>query len=272
MRAFIHHERLRGLQPSTIEKRQSVLRRAEAHVKHDLIGATTDELYAFLDRKLAPRSRYAMISHLAAFFHWAVREERIVSDPTIRLARPKVRAGLPRPIDTPDLAYALENAPIQVHAMLTLAALCGLRCAEIAGLNAEDIHTPRTGPTVILVHGKGGKERIVPLHPDALASLRRHGIPNRGPVFRGFDGERRQPWWVSARIRRHLVEHGITASAHQLRHWFGTNLYESSGHDLRMVQDLLGHSSPTTTAVYTRWSRSTAAEAVARLNTEERPA
>jgi integrase/recombinase XerC len=70
------------------------------------------------------------------------------------------------------------------------------------------------------------------------------------------------PVQVSHAIRSHLHSCGVIASAHQLRHWFATSVYETSGHDLRMVQELLGHSSPTTTAIYTRWSRTQAGPAV----------
>lgn len=67
-------------------------------------------------------------------------------------------------------------------------------------------------------------------------------------------------------IRGHLVDCGIAASGHQLRHWFATAAYEKSGGDLRMVQDLLGHSSPTTTAIYTRWSQTKAMVVVRELS------
>ena len=70
---------------------------------------------------------------------------------------------------------------------------------------------------------------------------------------------------VSHVIRKHLVDCGIVASAHMLRHWFATTAYEESGSDLRMVQELLGHSSPTTTAMYTRWSQTRAVDVVASM-------
>ena len=128
--------------------------------------------------------------------------------------------------------------------MLHLAAFAGLRCAEIAALRSEDINGD-----MMLVNGKGGKQRVVPVHPLIHAALRAVHAPAYGSIFDML------PWQVSHAIRGHLTACGISASAHQLRHWFATTAYEQSGHDLRMVQDLLGHSSPTTTAVYTRWAR-----------------
>ena len=65
--------------------------------------------------------------------------------------------------------------------------------------------------------------------------------------------------------RSTLVACGIQASAHQLRHWFATEVYEKSGNDLRLTQELLGHASPATTAIYTKWSQAKAMEVVAQL-------
>lgn len=139
--------------------------------------------------------------------------------------------------------------------MLHLAAFAGLRCAEIAALDWADLNGD-----MMLIHGKGGKQRVVPVHPFILASLR--ALPNRhayGPVLNV------NPVQVSHAIRQHLLTCGIVASAHMLRHWFATTAYEESGSDLRMVQELLGHSSPTTTAIYTRWSRTRAVDVVASM-------
>lgn len=196
-------------------------------------------------RKLAPRTRYTDISHISAFFQWAIREGLTEHDPTLRVERPKVIPGLPRPIDRDDLRLALRQATDpRVSAMLHLAAFAGLRCAEIAALRAEDINGD-----MMLVNGKGGKQRVVPVHPLIHAALRALRTPAYGSIFDLL------PWQVSHAIRDHLAACGVRASAHMLRHFFATAAYEASGHDLRMVQELLGHSSPTTTAIYTRWAR-----------------
>jgi len=234
----------------------SVGRRLAAHAGRDLVDVTTEQIEAWLDsRDNCPRTRYTDISHVAAYFRWAIREGLTDVDPTARIDRPKVVPGLPRPIDGDDLRLALLQAvDPRLSAMMHLAAFGGLRCAEIAALRSEDI-----SGDMMLIHGKGGKQRVVPVHPLIHAAVRALHAPAYGLLFD------MPPWKVSHVIRDHLQACGVRASAHQLRHWFATTAYEASGSDLRMVQELLGHSSPTTTAVYTRWARGRSLEVVASM-------
>ena len=258
----IHHHledcRRRNLSPGTIEKRGSTLRRCEQYIEHDLMSATTDELVEWLDgQDVGAKTRYAYISHLSAFYQWLIWAGDAEHDPTVRIRRPKLRPNLPRPIATPDLAHALEQADPVTRAMLCLAAYAGARCCEVANLMVDDV-LDYMSPPVIVLSGKGGKQRVVPLHP-VLADALRPVMPRHGSVFA------MPAWKVSHRIGGHLDACGSTATAHQLRHWFATSVYETSGGDLRMVQELLGHASPATTAIYTAWSRSRAAGVVERL-------
>lgn len=248
---WIRSMRRRNLSPATIDKRASVARRLCAATGCAMIDVTAEHIEAWLDRPISARTRYSDISHISTFFTWAMRHDLALFDPTARIDRPKVRTGLPRPIDRGELAHALEQATGALRAMMLLASYGGLRCAEIAHLHAEDVNGD-----MMLVHGKGGRDRVIPLHPAVAAALDGLGIGSYGPVFDV------PAWKVSHLIRSHLHACGSRATAHQLRHWFATATYEASGHDLRMVQELLGHSSPTTTAIYTRWSRASAGDAV----------
>jgi site-specific recombinase XerD len=254
---WLRSQRRRNLAPGTIAKRASVARRLSAHAGVELLDVTTEQIEEWLDsRSNTARTRYTDISHVSAFFRWAIREELAESDPTARIDRPKVHAGIPRPIDTDDLRYALrQSTSPELTAMLHLAAFAGLRCAEIAALNAEDVNGD-----LMLIHGKGGKDRVVPVHPLIAAAIRALRPGAYGPLFDLL------PWQVSHHIRRHLRACGITATAHQLRHYFATAVYEASGSDLRMTQELLGHSSPTTTAMYTRWNRGRSVDVVKSLS------
>lgn len=255
--AWLRSMRRRNLSPLTIDKRASVARRLAAYAGVPLLDVSTEQIEEWLDgRGIGARSRYTDISHVAAFFRWAVREGHTEHDPTARIDRPKLRAGIPRPIDTGDLRRALRMATCpEMSAMLHLAAFGGLRCAEIAGLDWTDINGG-----MMLVHGKGGKDRVIPVHPLIRAAL--HAMPTRRAYGSVFNLCPRQ---VSHQIRRHLHDCGVVASAHQLRHWFATTVYEASGADLRMTQELLGHSSPTTTAMYTRWASSRSVDVVAAM-------
>jgi integrase/recombinase XerC len=257
----------RGHQPGSIDKRISLLSRTEHALQHDLLDATTIELRTFLDgKKIHARTRYCYISHLATFWRWAVIEGMAETDPTLRLTRPKMRVGLPRPIATNDLLMLIEAAPNHaVAAMLYLAGHAGLRCMEIAGLDAAAVMDHQTPPVLIVEHGKGDKQRVIPLGPQLIEALHAHGIPRYGPVFRRPNGDRFAPWGISHILREHLHRCQVNASAHQLRHTFATEVYRRSGGDLRMTQELLGHSSPSTTAIYTAWSQDRAAVVVAGL-------
>lgn len=256
-----------ALSKGTIGVRMSVLVRCEHAIGHDLAGATTLELRDWLDaHKLNPKTRYGYISHLATFWKWLLAEERATANPTLRLTRPKLRRGLPRPVATADLVLLIAQAPTaEMRAMIILAAYAGLRCMEIAGIEAADVLESHD-PPVLVARGKGDKERVIPIGATIIAALRAQGIPSHGPIFADDTGNGYQPWEISHLIRTHMHTCGLNASAHQLRHSFGTEVYRKSG-DLRVTQELLGHSSPSTTAIYTKWSPARAAVVCADLFT-----
>ncbi len=257
---YIRDGQRRNLAPGTLAKQASTCQRCSNHAGVALIDATTEQITAWLDnQRVTPRTRYAYISLIASFFDWAILNELTDHDPTARIVRPKYSPGLPRPISASNLRFVLDNAPTpQMTAMLTLGAFAGFRCCEISRLRRCDLVDSGQGETLLVVQGKGSKQRLVPAHPAVLDALRRLG-PGSGRYIELTPGQ------VSAQIRRHMIDCGLTETAHQLRHSFATRTYETSGHDLRMVQELLGHSSPTTTAIYTRWSMERSAEAVGRL-------
>lgn len=256
----------RAVRPGSIAAIVGKLRLLAEHAAPTpLLDVDADTIERWLDdRQLVPRSRYTYVSHVHRFFEWAIRDGRATADPTLRIVRPRLPRHLPRPITDADLADALDQADDTMRAMLLLGAYQGLRCAEIAGLQREQI-LDHHDPAVLIVQGKGGHERVLPLHPAVAAALRRHGLPRAGYVFCQPDSTRPvQPWSVSHRIAAHMRNLGLDATAHQLRHWFGTKTYAAS-RDLRVVQGLLGHASPTTTTVYVAFSTEDARDAVTSL-------
>lgn len=270
--------RRRGLAPGTIKRRTSSLRSFArwldvgvdfAHQSADctLWEATSRHVDRFLDgRKLSPRTRYHWLSHLHCFYVWAIDESLTDVDPTARIIRPKMARLLPRPISDGDLTMALESAPRVMYAWLCLAALAGMRCAEIAALDVDDV---MLNDDLLRVKGKGGKERIVPMHPQVRAALEPL-LPRRGAVFRRPRGGRFPAAMVSREGSLFLAGLGIEATMHQLRHYFGSQALRAC-RDLRVVQELLGHASPTTTAIYTAFSRAAAKEAVLALRRNAGP-
>jgi site-specific recombinase XerD len=251
----------RNLAASTIDKRMGLLARVGEWLERPVHTADVDELRAWLDTcRLTSRSRACYVSHLSSFWSWLLVEELVDIDVTLRLERPRLARSLPRPVSTDTVAAAMSTADPVTRCAVALAAFAGMRCAEIAQLRRCDVLDTLRSPTIV-VRGKGGHERMVPAHPAVLEAVNAvTGRSDSAPLL-GCTAQQ-----ISARLRYHLVVRcGVPASGHQLRHWFATECFALGG-DLRIVQELLGHASPVTTAVYTAWSRSRATDCVERLS------
>lgn len=146
-----------------------------------------------------------------------------------------------------------------VRLWVALAAFGGLRVGEIARLEVPDVDLG-CGRR-IRVMGKGQAERLVPLHVVVEDAYHRYKRPTAGWLFRRPQGGPWTPQQLSRTFCVYLDEIGVDVTPHQFRHWFATKAYAASC-DLRVVQELLGHASPTTTAVYTAWSPGRAQAAV----------
>ena len=274
-RGYRLEQQRRGLMPSTITKRQQELNRLERFLGAvTLCEATQDDLERFLDeRRLGDIATNGMLACLMTFYGYAIRQGAVDRNPAADIVRPRLRRRVPRPIDREDLAYAIEQADtVVLQLWLCLAALQGLRCCEIAGLRREDVMDRRADPLLVVVKGKGGHQRIMGMHPEVLELFRRLGpdVPAQGPLWVGWwtqDSRLRKSSkpvaasYVSHRIGDHFRRLSINASAHQLRHFFATEIYAAT-HDLRVVQELLGHANPSTTAGYAAFSAVDATAAI----------
>lgn len=266
----------RGLMPSSIHTRDQHLRLLATWIQdRSLLTATREEIELFLDSRrnaqglpITHRTRYSWVSHLHGFYEWAIREEIGDRDPTARIIRPKMRRSLPRPAVTAELSIALAKAGPQHRCWLLLAAFQGLRCQEIAGLSREDVLEAEG--LLLITHAKGGKERQLALHPDVLAALKELPMPRIGRIFKRPRGGQYSPANLSQEFNVFLECAGVNATAHQLRHWFGTNLYART-HDILLTQEMMGHSNPATTAIYTAFDRVAAGVAIGAM-TFEKPA
>lgn len=260
IRQHLHDLRRRGLSEGTTNNRRIKLTAFLSWVEPRLLlDVEHHDIQRFLDgRNLNARTRYQWVSHLHNFYRWAVLEGHTDTDPTVRIIRPKLPRLLPRPIADDDLERAIAVAPAQMKAWLILAAYAGLRCAEIAGLDVTDV---LLADRLLLIRGKGAKERIVPMHPMVEAELRTRCIRRSGPVFVHEAGGRFKPEWISRRGSRFLRDLGLNETMHSLRHWFGSRTYAEC-RDIRVVQELMGHADPVTTAGYAAFSPTTARAAV----------
>jgi integrase len=263
------HLRLRGFSETTIYARHRALTRLALALPVPLLEAETGHLMAWrvcLD--ISPDAVVHYVSHAQQFYAWAVTEGLIAANPAAAVPVPRVGRRLPRPISEADLMAVLDAAPPRVRLWIVLAAWAGLRACEIAYLRRENIlDTAR--PPVILIAGdatKGRTERAVPLSVFVLAEIAAAHLPASGWAFRRRDGQPgpNKPWIVSGLANKCLHDAGIAASLHQLRHRFGSQAYHAS-HDLRAVQELLGHATPRTTAGYAAYDKPEAAAAVEAL-------
>jgi site-specific recombinase XerD len=255
VREHLAHMRRRGLRPSTIRHRRYVLRRLEHFVAPLSVTETTlDDLRAYVDARaeiLGDYSRATEISHLSAFFRWATAEGLVTVNPMVRLERPATVRGYPRPIPDEDLARALDcSAGQRVRPWLYLAAYAGLRAIDICALEAENVWL-HAEPAIMFLRTKGGRMRSVPISVLLRDALVHEQLPRSGWLFPRLDGRAGHVpnGTVTALCNEYLHELGISHTLHTLRHWFGTKVYRET-HDLRLVQELLGHRGPALVQLY----------------------
>lgn len=236
---------------ATIEHRTGILLRLAAFLGKALADAAPADLLRWQDAltgRISAASISTYVAHVQGFYRWAYEYELIERNPAIHLVRPARRRTLPRPVPEDHVGVAVRTATGQLRAMLILAAYVGLRASEIAQVRREDVIRETTG-TFLLVHGKGGKERIVPLVGDVWAELAPRLVGGRGVVFWRPSGIPANGKFVTNLISAHLQGLGLPYTAHQLRHRFGTRLYAVT-RDLRLVQEVMGHASADQTAGY----------------------
>ncbi|MGB3604244.1 MAG: tyrosine-type recombinase/integrase [Gordonia sp. (in: high G+C Gram-positive bacteria)] len=238
-----------GSPHTTIATRRAHIRRVGRELGGTPFEVESERLVAWCGQQdWAVETRRGVRASLLAFYRWAVASDRTRENPANAL--PKVRAAIPSPRPAGEITYreALVRADSRARLILRLAAEAGLRRAEVAQVHSRDLIEDLSGWSLI-VHGKGGRQRVVPL-PDGLASaIRERG---RGWAFPGdFEGHL-SPRWVG-KIATELLPGDTTM--HQLRHRFATRAY-SVDHDMFTVQELLGHSSPETTRRYVLVPRS----------------
>lgn len=259
---YIDSLRSRNYSANTVYSRGRALIRFQRATGLDPLEATEDQMIGWwTSLRLSPSSRAGELAAIRGYCKWAAKHRLIETDPTRLLDRPRIPRRVPRPIEEGCLAIAMVAAPSDILAIICLAAFCGLRAAEISQLEWCDVRRE-----TLLVHGKGNKERVVPMHPVAKAALDALPGRHRGPVLTRRDGQMGAPppHLISQWTNRFLHERGIPETLHQLRHRYGSLTYQLSQGDIRMVQDLMGHSSPVTTAGYAAWDQSKA-EKVTRL-------
>jgi integrase/recombinase XerD len=278
---FLRHER--GQSEETQKTYASLLRRfgvwAKARGLERWSAVAFQDLLAFLQtersrrpahepedskRRLSPESLYLQIAALRAFYKFAVAEGHLTENVAEHLSLPRRWQRLPKALSGPQIETLLRPLPdpgpedLRDLAVLELAYASGLRLSELCHIRLEQLHLDAGFVTVI---GKGNKERIVPVGERAAAAIRSYLEKGRtalaqpgspGTVFLTRNGGEftRTAMWARVVRRAKAAGVGVRVTPHMLRHSFATHLLEH-GADLRVIQELLGHASISTTQVYT---------------------
>ena len=215
-------------------------------------------------KKLSGESVYLEIAALRAFYKFAENENLLPANLAENLSLPRRWQRLPKALSGPEIDRLLKPAPVETpenlcdQAILELAYASGLRLSELRNVRLEQLHLDAGFINVI---GKGNKERVVPVGKSAVAALNRYLAAGRPRLVTPkspanvFLTQRGTPFaavtlWlhIKNRVQHAGVERNITP--HMLRHSFATHLLEH-GADLRVIQELLGHTNISTTEIYT---------------------
>ncbi|MPZ27562.1 MAG: tyrosine-type recombinase/integrase [Micromonosporaceae bacterium] len=242
--------------PGTARLYESVLRRAHQEIPVGVIAAGEDELEAWLLRPgWSAKTRDTYRCPIVGLHAWLHRRGITSYDASALLPEIRVGRTLPRPTTDRETERILYTAAHPVRLWAWIAAYSGARVIELTRLDREDMQ-----PEGIRLHGKGDKDRVVPMHPTLWAVLAE--LPP-GPVV---VGRFRDPRQLSTRCCVEFRALGIAGGIHRLRHWFATRVLDKHG-NLRTVQELLGHSSVATTQIYTQVTNASMRDAVAGLPT-----
>ena len=245
---------------------------------------TTDDLLVFLiwlnrERKLSNASRARRIASLKSFFKYAHSKKHIIDqNPAYDLETPKQAKRMPKYLtldQSTELLKTAYDSPTfsneRDYCMLTHFLNCGMRLAELRGIDIDDIHD-----TILTVIGKGNKERTIYLNDACLEAISdwmavrstlKIKPSAQKALFVSKQGNRISDDMIQITIKRLMAEAGIDTkvySVHKLRHTAATLMYKYGNVDIRALQQILGHQSVSTTQIYTHVDDEQLQEAVNR--------
>jgi len=278
LRRFVDYLYLeKGLALNTVDSYKSDLSLFLSYLEFEKLGLfdvderTVVEYLSFCSRTgLNHRTISRYISSIRALFRFMVNEDIVTRDPTVNLSTPKAVKNPPEYLTVEEVEILLDMPNektvlgLRDKAILELLYSCGLRISEVTALELGNV---RFSERFVLVYGKGSKERIVPFGKRAEKLLKEYIDTSRGSLlkkksssalflnFRGDPLSRKGLWKIiNGYARRSGIKKPI--KPHILRHSFATHLIQN-GADLRVVQELLGHSDVSTTQIYTHLDRGT---------------
>lgn len=256
----------KGLSQNTIDAYNRDLSDFFDYCGRELDGIQRTQINSYIrnlhEKKYSPTSIMRKIASLRGFFKWACANELIKTNPALTLEQPKVPQRLPKVITIQEIEEILnQNLNKTEKVIVELLYGCGLRVSELVNLKTNDYDL---NGKYLECTGKGSKDRIVPLGKKAITAIKNY-LPEREYLIQKYnlDTKRllinnRGKTVTRQEIYTFIHEHGKllnkTISPHTLRHSFATHLLEN-GADLRVVQELLGHSDVSTTQLYTHISK-----------------
>ena len=267
-----------GLSENSILAYSRDLEKASIKIGKSFLEVTQSELekYIIYLQKLghSQSTRARHLSSLKQFFKFCVQDGHLATDPTSQLSAPKSLKRLPKTLTLEEVDAILEVAKTDGHTeferarnrcLMELLYASGMRISELMSLPVASV---RGKPKMILIKGKGSKERLVPLSNSAIDALGqwlkfrdekeklsiKAGLKRSNFLFPSYskNGYLTRNWFFN-KIKNWAIEAGVkgeSVSPHTIRHAFATHLL-SNGADLRIIQTLLGHSDITTTEIYT---------------------
>lgn len=255
--------------PHTLTNYERDLKELESFLENNFKNIDIKEIDYFILRKflvflssqISKRSMARKISTLKSFFKFLVREGIIENNPAVSLIYPRQEKKLPTFLTEEEVDKLLESIKgedfitLRDKAILEFLYSCGARVSEVINLKKEDIDLIGG---IVKVKGKGKKERILPLGEPAIRAIRKYldkRKDNSSFLFVNYKGEKLSDRGVRLILEKYIkkLAFKFRVSPHTLRHSFATHLL-NRGADLRSVQELLGHSSISTTQIYTHLS------------------
>ena len=267
-----------GLSENSISAYSRDLKKISNKLNKPLLSVTQSELEKYfvylqsLGHSQTTRARH--LSSIKQFFKYLVEEGHLSTDPSSQLLGPKKPKPLPKTLTIEEVDALLEVAKkhgqtkfecARNNCLMELLYASGMRISELMSLSVDSV---RGSPKMILIKGKGSKERLVPLSPQAINAINqwlkfrdekedksfKKGFKQSKFLYPSMskNGHLTRNWFFN-KIKNWAVEAGVNSknvSPHTIRHAFATHLL-SNGADLRVIQTLLGHSDITTTEIYT---------------------
>lgn len=269
----------RGASPHTLSSYKRDLLNFEAYCQRDLTQVVREDILGFIDylnkKSAEPTSIARQLSALRQFYNFLISEDLKSESPLALIRTPKQNRPLPKTMNVQDVLHLIEMVAhsekiehIRFYAMLELVYGSGLRVSELCGLPMGSLTytmNKKDMESFLIIKGKGGKERIVPMNPPTIKAMMAY--LNVRPAFLKRAGVKGDPWvFPSHGVTGHLTRQGFSLalkkvaeegglnikkiSPHVLRHAFATHMLKG-GADLMVIQKLLGHADISTTQIYT---------------------